>query len=74
MAAIISLVLLLVRCNTPEEQNKKDLDENMIDMMAYHNNLGEYLRKNDAEYSQWLVEGLDSSLHVIASKFESHRK
>jgi len=52
----------------------KDLDENMLDMMVYHDNLGLYLRKKDADYALWLLNGMDSSLQVIAKKFTTHRK
>ena len=46
----------------------------MLDLMMYHDNLGLYLRKKDADYSVWLLEGMDSSLKVISSGFTAHRK
>ncbi len=48
--------------------------KNMLDMMVYHDNLGLYLRNEDADYALWLVDGMDSSLQVIAGKFTTHRK
>ena len=54
--------------------NMKDLDENMLDMMTYHDNLGRYIRQGDADYASWLLEGMDSSLKVMSKKFTSHRK
>ncbi|MBK6937555.1 MAG: hypothetical protein IPH18_12200 [Chitinophagaceae bacterium] len=54
--------------------NMKDLDENMLDMMTYHDNLGRYIKQGDADYALWLLNGMDSSLQVIAQKFTAHRK
>lgn len=69
-----AIILLLSRCSTNAATNMKDLDENMLDMMMYHDNLGLYLRKGDADYALWLLDGMDSSLQVIAKKFTAHRK
>ncbi|MEJ8817414.1 hypothetical protein [Lacibacter sp. H407] len=73
IVSVLVVVLLFVQCsnNVP---NKKDLDENMIDVAMYSDNLGLYLRKQDADYSLWLLEGLDSTLHVLAVTFTEHRK
>jgi hypothetical protein len=73
---IISLCLFIFLYGACAEPvfNNKDLDENMIDMMVYHDNLGMYLREKNADYAEWLLEGMDSSLQVIADKFPTHRK
>lgn len=75
---VFSLVVLLFsRCSGKSdaaENNMKDLDQNMLDMMMYHDNLGTHLRKGEADYSSWLLEGMDSSLQVIAEKFVEHPK
>ena len=70
----VGLVLLFVQCNNNQVQNKKDLDENMIDLAMYSDNLGLYLRKQDADYSLWLLEGLDSTLQILGVTFTEHRK
>jgi hypothetical protein len=54
--------------------NNKDLDDNMLDIVMYHDNLGTHLRYKDADYASWLLEGMDSTLKVVASKFDEHRK
>lgn len=46
----------------------------MGDMGMYHDNLGTALRKGNADNASWLLEGLDSSLQVIAATFDKHRK
>lgn len=74
ISSIFCFVMLLAKCTSIEVNNNKDLDENMLDMMMYHDNLGLYLRKADADYSTWLLEGMDSTLQVIAKKFDEHRK
>jgi hypothetical protein len=66
--------ILYTGCLENHVSNKKDLDENMIDMMMYHDNLGLYIRKGDADYALWLLSGMDSSLQVISQNFTEHRK
>ncbi len=73
----VLIVLFFSQCNEHSDAaaaNKKDLDQNMLDMMMYHDNLGIHLRKGEADYASWLLEGMDSSLQVIAVKFGEHRK
>ena len=71
------IVLLFSQCNSESDvtaNNRKDLAQNMGDMMMYHDNLGTELRKGDADNASWLLEGMDSSLLVIAATFDKHRK
>ncbi|MDQ2862449.1 MAG: hypothetical protein M3R50_02155 [Bacteroidota bacterium] len=71
------IVLLFSQCDSQSDtavNNNKDLRENMQDMMIYHDNLGTQLRKGDADEASWFLEGMDSSLQVIAATFEQHRK
>lgn len=77
IGGMLFFVICFTRCNnvnSRELANMKDLDQNMLDLMMYHDNLGIYLRKGEADYSSWLLEGMDSCLKVIAGKFEVHRK
>jgi hypothetical protein len=71
---IFCFVALFVTCNKPVKDNMKDLDQNMLDLGLYHDNLGIHLRKGEADYSLWLLDGMDSCLLVIAAGFEKHRK
>ena len=71
------IVLLFSQCNSQSDvavNNNKDLDQNMQDMMMYHDNLGIQLRNGETDEASWLLEGMDSSLQVIAATFEQHRK
>ena len=71
---ILASLLFFIGCTNTTAENHKDLDENMLDLMMYHDNLGLYLRMEKKDYALWLLNGLDSSLQVISSKFEQHRK
>lgn len=75
--ALSAAVTMFSRCNNMNAgamDNMKDLDQNMLDLVMYHDNLGIFLRKGEADYSSWLLEGLDSCLQVVAVKFKEHRK
>jgi len=77
ITGLFVVVLLMSNCNNMNpaaESNMKDLDQNMLDLMMYHDNLGTFLRKGEADYSLWLLDGLDSCLQIVAIKFEAHRK
>lgn len=65
---------LISGCGSREVVNHKDLDENMLDLRIFHDNLGTYIRLHDLENSRWLLEGMDSTLKVISAKFTRHRK
>ena len=54
--------------------NMKDLNENMVDIRIYQENLGDFVRSGDLENGKWLLSGMDSILRVVASKFDEHRK
>ena len=54
--------------------NMKDLNENMVDIRIYQENLGDYVRSGDLENGKWLLTGMDSILRVVATRFEEHRK
>ncbi len=54
--------------------NMKDLNENMVDIRIYQENLGDFVRSGDLENGRWLLIGMDSILRVVAGKFDEHRK
>ena len=71
---IVGLMGLFVQCSSTGSQNNKDLDENMIDVAMYCDNLGLYLRKQNADYALWLLDGMDSRLQILSTQFNEHRK
>lgn len=52
----------------------KDLEESMLDLKIYQENLGDHLWQNRLEDADWLLEGMDSILHELNRKFGQHRK
>jgi hypothetical protein len=77
--SLLPLVFLLVTdsCDSLQDKsvhNIKDLDENMIDLRMYHENLGDAIVAHDLDNAEWLLGGLDSVLRVVAGKFDEHRK
>jgi len=54
--------------------NIKDLDENMIDIRVYHENLGGDISIGDIDGAKWLLRGMDSILLIVSDRFPTHRK
>ncbi|MBL7741090.1 MAG: hypothetical protein JNK14_17845 [Chitinophagaceae bacterium] len=52
----------------------KDLDEAMIDMKIYQENLGDMIKSGRLNDAVWLLEGADSVLQVMSNTFREHRK
>jgi hypothetical protein len=74
---VVTCFALVVGCNpfrNPEVNNIKDLDDNMIDLRMFHENLGDALIRQDQDVALWLFNGMDSLLVVVADKFDTHRK
>ncbi len=69
--------ILVIGCDIfggADVKNIKDLDDNMIDIRMYHENLGDAIVKSKRDEALWLYEGMDSVLMVVAMKFDEHRK
>lgn len=69
--------LLAAACNPFAKnsvKNIKDLDENMIDLRMFHENLGDAIVKEDQDVAMWLETGMDSVLNIVATRFDEHRK
>jgi hypothetical protein len=74
---VITYFLLVTMCNPLGQdgvKNIKDLDENMIDLRMYHENLGDAIVNKDQDIALWLETGMDSVLNLVAGKFDEHRK
>lgn len=74
LLCLFLILLVFTECGGRPHNNHKDLDDNMLDLMMYHDNLGLYLREHDADYAGWLLEGLDRTLQQVSAKFTEHRK
>ena len=74
---IIVLMIGFAACkgfSDEKDRNMKDLDDNMIDLRMYHENLGDAIVSRNQDVALWLEGGMDSVLRVVADKFDTHRK
>ena len=68
------LMLLLLQSCSEEVQNKKDLEQNMMDLKIYQENMGEQIKAKNLSDASWFLEGMDSILLVLNKKFKTHHK
>ena len=68
--------ILFNACNkvTSRSVTIKDLDECMIDLKAYQENMGDLIKANQLQDAEWLWQGADSLLQVMNTTFVHHRK
>jgi hypothetical protein len=74
--AVISLLATFTSCyfTVDDKHYIKDLNDNMIDLRAYHENLGDALKQNDMDIADWLATGMDSVLNLMGQTFKEHRR
>lgn len=70
----ISTIPGFYSCADERPHTIKDLDETMIDLKAYQENLGDELKAGRLQDAVWLLEGMDSVLYEVNRKFDEHRK
>lgn len=66
------LIMLNEACQKPT--TIKDLDECMIDLKAYQQNMGDLVKEGRLQDAEWLLQGADSLLQVMSNTFTRHRK
>lgn len=71
---IILLVIFVAACQSDEAVTIKDLNETMIDLRAYQENLGHEIKAGKLKDAEWLAYGMDSVFSEIKKKFKEHRK
>ena len=71
---LLVAVIFLSSCYHDEVYTIKDLDETMIDLRAYQENLGDEVKAGKLQDAGWLLEGMDSVFTEIKKKFKEHRK
>ena len=52
----------------------KDLEQNMMDLKLYQENLGDNVRAGKLKDGEWLLDGLDSILNTVAITITEHHK
>ena len=70
----LSILFCVTSCTHSEVKNNKDLDENMMDVRIYQENLGDYIKAKNLKDADWLLEGMDSILLIVDKRFTNHRK
>lgn len=66
--------LFFQSCNNEEIKNNKDLEQNMMDLKIYQENLGEQLKAKNLSDASWFLEGMDSILLILNDRFKVHHK
>ena len=69
------LVLLFIPgCSEEEVQNNKDLEQNMMDIRIYQENLGDQIKGKNLFEASWFLERMDSILLILNKRFKTHHK
>ncbi|HEX5652615.1 MAG TPA: hypothetical protein VFX58_06050 [Chitinophagaceae bacterium] len=72
--AFFYTTFFLISCRSNSETTMEDLGQTMMDLRIYQENLGDMIRSGRLEDAQWLLDGTDSLLQVMANTFREHRK
>ncbi len=70
---ILGIVFLVIGCED-REMNKKDLEQNMMDLRIYQENLGDQIKAKNLGEASWLLEGTDSILLILNKQFKEHHR
>lgn len=71
---LVAVITGLIACGDDRPLTIKDLDDNMMDLRIYQENLGDELKAGRLNDAVWLLEGMDSVLNEVSRKFKEHRK
>lgn len=71
---IAGVLLLAAGCEDGDVNNNKDLEQNMMDLRIYQENLGDQIKAKKLQDASWLLEDMDSILHVLNKRFPQHAK
>ncbi len=74
MRSIAVLLLLLISCKEEPPKNMKDLEQSMMDLKLYQENLGDDIRAGKLQEGEWLLEGVDSILNTVSETIIEHHK
>ena len=71
---IAAFILCIMGCRDEEVMHYKDLNQNMMDIRIYQENLGDHIKSKNLEDADWLLNGMDSILLILNDRFEEHPK
>ncbi len=67
--------MLLLACRQEEPvKNMKDLEQSMMDLKIYQENLGDNIDAHQLKDSEWLLHGIDSILTTVSATITEHHK
>lgn len=69
-------VVFLAGCGAGAERvdHYKDLNQNMMDLRIYQENLGDHIKQKKLDDASWLLEGMDSIMLILNDRFPEHRR
>jgi hypothetical protein len=71
----LSVTVCITACFSRKKPTTiKDLDDSMMDIRIYQENLGDLIEAGDLKDAEWLATGMDSLLQVMSNTFSEHRK
>ena len=73
-AFIFTVIIFSTSCSHNSETTMKDLDQTMMDLRIYQENLGDMIKAGQLQDAAWLLDGTDSLLKVMSNTFTEHRK
>jgi hypothetical protein len=68
------VAFILLSCGRQSVKNIKDLEQSMMDLKIYQENLGDEIRAGRLKDAVWLLNGVDSITETLAETFTEHRK
>jgi hypothetical protein len=71
---MIFLSVFLFSCAAQTVENIKDMEQNMMDLKLYQENMGDLIKAHRLQEASWLLEGTDSILQALSVKFPKHRR
>lgn len=73
---ISCMVFLLAACDRDRDpiKNMKDLEQSMMDLKIYQENLGDEIEAGRLNEARWLLDGIDSTLETVAATITEHHK
>ena len=71
---ITAIILSIMGCRDEEVLHYKDLNQNMMDIRIYQENLGDHIKAKNMEDADWLLKGMDSIMLILNDRFKEHRK
>lgn len=74
LISIPVILFILTGCEETEVMNNKDLEQNMMDLRIYQENLGDHIKAKNLEDASWLLEGMDSILLILNKRFPEHHR